>query len=194
METCRSTGRPFPTIPIFRYEASAEQAGLGEQRLFPKENRDVTPCPLPQKWAAHVQVARNPDIRWPIDPPRPIRPWPPIFWPPPFQQVLTVDSVHINAAITGDGAQTEVTQTWRNDTDRVQAGSYLFPLPEGAVVSNIALYDGERKVAAELLNKDQASDTYEGIVRRQRDPALLRYAGRREPPVRQDFTLVRIRQ
>ena len=33
-------------------------------------------------------------------------------------------------------------------------------------------------MAGRLLDKDQAADTYEGIVRRQRDPALLRYVGR----------------
>ena len=134
-------------------------------------------------YVVRAQVTQDPDIRRPIDPVMPpgILPWPrpmPPIWLPPIQQMLTVDSVHINTKITGGVAQTEVTQTWRNDTDRAQEGSYLFPLPEGAVVSDFALYDGDKKMTARLLDKDQASDTYEGIVRRQRDPALLRYVGR----------------
>ena len=136
-------------------------------------------------YVAHAQVAQDPDIRRPVDPVMPprIMPWPgprpfPPVWLPPFQQMLTVDSVHVSAKIAGGIAQTEVTQTWRNDTDRAQEGSYIFPLPEGAVVSDFALYDGDRKMTARMLDKDQASDTYEGIVRRQRDPALLRYVGR----------------
>jgi len=115
----------------------------------------------------------------PIDPlpiPRPF-PRPPIWWPP-IQQMLTVDSVQVRATITGGVAQTEVTQTWRNESDRPQEGSYLFPLPEGASLSDFALYDGDKKMPARLLGKDEAADTYEGIVRRQRDPALLRYVGR----------------
>ena len=138
---------------------------------------------LGKLYVVHAQVTQDPDIRRPIDPGMPphIMPWPhpmPPIWLPPFQQMLTVDSVHVTAKIAGGVAQTEVTQTWRNDTDRAQEGSYLFPLPEGAVVSDFALYDGDKKMTAQLLDKDQASDTYEGIVRRQRDPALLRYVGR----------------
>ena len=122
--------------------------------------QEVRPRPLPPVWP-------SPPV-W----------MPPLIWRPAFQQMLTIDSVHIRAAIAGGVARTEVEQTWRNDTDRAQEGSYLFPLPEGAAVSDFALYDGDKKMAGRLLDKDQAADTYEGIVRRQRDPALLRYVGR----------------
>ena len=124
----------------------------------------------------HAQIRQERRPRPPFPQP-PIWPSPPI-WEPPIQQRLTIDSVHIHTAIAGGIAQTEVEQTWRNDTDRAQEGSYLFPLPEGATVSDFALYDGDRRMAGRLLDKDQAADTYEGIVRHQRDPALLRYVGR----------------
>ena len=142
----------------------------------------LLPIGLGALYAAHAQTQIHAQIRQAIRPMPPIWPSPPIIppiiWQPPIQQLLTVDSVHIQATITGGVAQTEVTQTWRNDTDRAQEGSYLFPLPEGATVSDFALYDGDKKMAGRLLDKDQAADTYEGIVRRQRDPALLRYVGR----------------
>ncbi len=133
-------------------------------------------------YAARPQMALHAQVRQEIRP-RPPFPEPPVWpsppiWLPPIQQMLTIDSVHIRTAIAGGVAQTEVEQSWRNDTDRAQEGSYLFPLPEGATVSDFALYDGDRKMAGRLLDKDQAADTYEGIVRRQRDPALLRYVGR----------------
>ncbi len=138
----------------------------------------LLPIGLGALYAAHAQTQLHAQARQAIRPMPPIWPSPPIIWQPPIQQLLTVDSVHIQATITGGVAQTEVTQTWRNDTDRAQEGSYLFPLPEGATVSDFALYDGDKKMAGRLLDKDQAADTYEGIVRRQRDPALLRYVGR----------------
>ena len=129
----------------------------------------------------HAQIRQ--EVRGKIRPRPPVWPSPPVWMPPPvwrpaFQQVLTIDAVHIRTAIAGGVAQTEVEQVWRNDTDTPQEGSYLFPLPEGATVSDFALYDGDRKMVGRLLDKDQAADTYEGIVRRQRDPALLRYVGR----------------
>lgn len=89
-----------------------------------------------------------------------------------------MESVKVNAAINGGVAQTDVEQVWRNDTERPQEGSYLFPVPEGATLSDFALYDGDKKMAARLLDKDEARETYEGIVRRWRDPALLQYVGR----------------
>jgi len=113
-----------------------------------------------------------------IDPlPSRFRRRPPV-WTPPFQQCLRVDSVKVETVITGGVAQTNVSQIWRNDSDVAQEGSYLFPLPDGAAVSDFALYDGDTKMTARLLDKDQASGTYEDIVRRERDPALLRYVGR----------------
>jgi len=156
--------------------------------MLPKRARRIVMLALPLIVAAgtlyaarapltlHAQIRQEKRPRPPFPQP-PIWPSPPI-WEPPIQQRLTIDSVHIHTAIAGGVAQTEVEQTWRNDTDRAQEGSYLFPLPEGATVSDFALYDGDRKMAGRLLDKDQAADTYEGIVRRQRDPALLRYVGR----------------
>jgi Ca-activated chloride channel family protein len=128
---------------------------------------------------AHAQIRQETrqEIRQEIRPRPPFWPTQPI-WLPPIQQLLTVDAVHVHATIVGGVAQTEVEQIWRNDTDRAQEGSYLFPLPEGATVSDFALYDGDKKMTGQLLDKDQAAETYEGIVRRQRDPALLRYVGR----------------
>ena len=112
-------------------------------------------------------------LPWPHPIPRPL---PPFL--PPIQGLLTIDAVHVHAQITGGVARTEVEQVWRNDTDRAQEGSYLFPLPEGASITDFALYDGDRKLDGRLLDKDQAAGTYEGIVRQMRDPALLRYVGR----------------
>jgi len=153
--------------------------------MLPPRSRRILTLALPllvgagALYAARPQMPVHAQVRQEMRPrPRPpIWPSPPV-WGPPIQQMLTIDAVHIRTAIAGGVAQTEVEQTWRNDTDRAQEGSYLFPLPEGATVSDFALYDGDRKMAGRLLDRDQAADTYEGIVRRQRDPALLRYVGR----------------
>ena len=123
--------------------------------------------------AVHAQTPPSRILPWPRPIPRPL---PPFL--PPIQGLLTIDAVHVHAQITGGVARTEVEQVWRNDTDRAQEGSYLFPLPEGASITDFALYDGDRKLDGRLLDKDQAAGTYESIVRQMRDPALLRYVGR----------------
>jgi Ca-activated chloride channel family protein len=55
---------------------------------------------------------------------------------------------------------------------------YIFPIPEGAAISRFTAWLGGRKMEAELLDADRARKTYEDIVRRMKDPALLEYAGR----------------
>lgn len=108
-------------------------------------------------------------------PPR--RPPLPIF--PPRQPVLvTISSVIVNAEIQSGIARVEVSQIFRNVGTVPGEGDFVFPIPEGATVREFALYDGEKKLEAHLLNKDEATRAYEEIVRQRRDPALLSYVGR----------------
>ena len=52
-----------------------------------------------------------------------------------------------------------------------------FPIPKGATVSDFAIWDGDRRLAGEVRPREEARRIYDGIVRRQRDPGLLEYAG-----------------
>ena len=138
------------------------------------------PLLLGALFVGHAQVQSSPTIQAAIGP---VWPRPPI-WLPPIQQVLHVESVSVSATITDGGAQTDVEQVYRNDTERAQEGIYLFPVPEGATLTDFALYDGDRKMTARLMDKDEASQTYENIVNHLRDPALLQYVGRNTYEVR----------
>ena len=165
----------MPLIPTRSMLMVALPLVVGAGALGCRPRSVVAPAYAQVRQEAQREVRPRP--RPPVWPSPPV--WmPPPVWRPAFQQVLTIDAVHIRTAIAGGVAQTEVEQVWRNDTDTPQEGSYLFPLPEGATVSDFALYDGDRQMTGRLLDRDQAADTYEGIVRRQRDPALLRYVGR----------------
>ena len=79
-------------------------------------------------------------------------------------QTVEVAQVAINATIRDGVAETEMSQTFANHTDRVQEGDFLFPIPDGASVSSFAMYDGEKRMEAKLLEKDDATKTYEEIV------------------------------
>ncbi|NRA94839.1 MAG: VWA domain-containing protein [Planctomycetes bacterium] len=76
-------------------------------------------------------------------------------------------------------ARTTVRQVFRNPNGMQLEGMYMFPLPDGAAVSNFSMMMGGKMVAGEVLEKDKAASIYEGIVRRQQDPALLEYMGNR---------------
>jgi Ca-activated chloride channel family protein len=97
--------------------------------------------------------------------------------PPPGRIGLPVESVTIDTKIEGQVATTHVTQVFRNETGATLEGTYFFPLPRGASVSDFAIWDGNRRLAGEVRPRDEARRIYDGIVRRRRDPGLLEYAG-----------------
>lgn len=105
-----------------------------------------------------------------IDPP----PQPPPDWSP----WLTIRYHRVTVTIEDQVATTHVDQVFRNDSRFPAEGTYVFPLPPGAVVQNFAMWvDGEH-VEGKVLPADKARAIYEDYVRRNQDPALLEYVGR----------------
>ena len=99
-------------------------------------------------------------------------------WVPPSGRIgLPIESVQIDTRIEGQVATTHVTQVFRNETSVVLEGTYFFPIPKGATVSDFAIWDGDRRLAGEVRPREEARRIYDGIVRRRRDPGLLEYAG-----------------
>jgi Ca-activated chloride channel homolog len=98
--------------------------------------------------------------------------------PAPLPPTLPVKSIQIDTRIAAQVATTHVVQVFRNDTDAVLEGTYFFPIPETASVAEFAIWDGERRLVGEVRSRAEARRIYDEIVRRQRDPGLLEYAGR----------------
>jgi Ca-activated chloride channel homolog len=91
---------------------------------------------------------------------------------------LPIKSINIDTTIKGQVATTHVTQVFRNDTNAVLEGTYFFPIPESASIVEFAIWDGDRKLVGEVRSREEARRIYDEIVRRQRDPGLLEYAGK----------------
>ncbi len=75
-------------------------------------------------------------------------------------------------------ASVTVEQVFHNHSGRQLEGTYLFPLPEGAVVSKFAMTMGGKMVQGEVIERNKARQIYQSIVSRRRDPGLLEYMGR----------------
>ena len=103
---------------------------------------------------------------------------PPIPRPHPIPRVLKVKSIKISTRIEAQVATTRVEQVFENDTPYRLEGSYFFPIPESASLSDFAIYDGDKRMAGEVLERNKARQIYNEIVRRQIDPGLLEYAGK----------------
>jgi Ca-activated chloride channel family protein len=104
---------------------------------------------------------------------------PPVPDPPPLEESwLTIRYHRVTVSIEDQVAVTHVEQEFLNEHDWECEGTYVFPLPEGAAVSEFVMWvDGER-VEGKILEANEARAIYEDIVRRRRDPALLEYVGR----------------
>ena len=92
--------------------------------------------------------------------------------------LLSVKYHHVKVEIVDQVAKTSVDQVFINHFDRDIEGTYIFPVPEGASVSDFAMYIGNERVKGEILDSGEARRIYEDIVRRMRDPGLLEYMGR----------------
>jgi hypothetical protein len=98
-------------------------------------------------------------------------------------QTAVVDGVRlaehrVRAAVRDGVALTEVEEVFKNDTDRVLEGRYVFPLPADATISGLALFVGDKPVEGELVEKKRAATIFKSIVEdtvRPRDPALLEW-------------------
>ncbi|MFQ5592758.1 MAG: VIT domain-containing protein [Anaerolineae bacterium] len=105
-----------------------------------------------------------------------------IIEPPPGRVIgttpLAVRDHIVNVTIDNQVATTRVDQTFVNPSNVVLEGTYVFPLPEGATISEFNMWVDGKKWEGKVLNKDEAREIYESIVRRRRDPALLEYIGR----------------
>lgn len=112
------------------------------------------------------------DIR-PCRPPRP-----PIPRPQPLPNVLPVKSIKLDTKINGQVATTHVEQVFRNDTPYTLEGTYFFPIPENASITEFAIWENGKKLIGEVRTREEARRIYDEIVRRQRDPGLLEYAGK----------------
>ena len=101
--------------------------------------------------------------------------------PPPHVEVvpdLAVKYHRVRVTIKDQVAITNIDQVFINDSPFEFEGTYIFPLPEDAAISDFAMYVDGQRLSGKVLDKDEARRIYEGIVRRRRDPALLEYVGR----------------
>lgn len=93
----------------------------------------------------------------------------------PLPPNLSIKYHHVDINIDGQVAQTTVDQVFINNFHREIEGTYIFPIPRGASISDFSMYVGGEEVRGTILDRNEARRIYEDIVRRRRDPALLEY-------------------
>ncbi|MCL4197281.1 MAG: VWA domain-containing protein [Phycisphaerales bacterium] len=85
----------------------------------------------------------------------------------------------VRIGITDRVALTTINQTFLNTSRQRLEATYIFPIPEGADLTDFRMTFNGKMVEGEVLPADKAREIYERIVRGNRDPGLIEFIGRR---------------
>ncbi len=83
-----------------------------------------------------------------------------------------VDS-HVEVSVRGAMIEVIVRQTFRSDADHVTEATYIFPLPDDAAVTAMAITSGARTIHAEVDKRADAQKRYEDAIAAGVGAALL---------------------
>ena len=99
--------------------------------------------------------------------------------PTPIRQVpdFRVKSVDVNVSIKDQAAKVQLSQVFQNTSSVTVEAQLVFPVPENAAITGLTLMVDGKELTGKLMKKEEAKQTYEAIVRRRQDPALLEYVG-----------------
>jgi len=91
---------------------------------------------------------------------------------------LNVARYHVHVVIQPPVALVQIDQSFYNPFNSQREGQFVFNLPHGASVSRFAMYVTPTElIEGELIERQQASQIYQTIVNRRRDPAILEQIG-----------------
>ncbi len=93
--------------------------------------------------------------------------------------MMTMKTYDATAVIENQVATTTVDQLFHNDNmvyNEVEA-TYVFPLPPGAVITQLVYWFNGQKYIANIRERKEAQAAYDATIRRSLDPALLQYFG-----------------
>ena len=92
---------------------------------------------------------------------------------PALPPALPVSAIKIKASIDGQIATVKVEHLFRNESDDVLEGTYYYPVPEGAILLEFAVYDGDERRVGRVKEKQEARAAYAEAASQGEDPAIL---------------------
>lgn len=95
----------------------------------------------------------------------------------PIAGSFEVREVTLDGRIRDQVAEVQISQLFHNPSSQTIESEFLFPVPDDGAIQNFVLLVDGKELPGELMDKEKARRTFEEIVRRKRDPALLEYMG-----------------
>jgi hypothetical protein len=91
-------------------------------------------------------------------------------------EALELRKVDVRVRTEGDLAITEVDHVFHNPADgRPREGTFRFPVPDGAMLTGMAMEIDGKLVEGEIVERDRARQIYDEVVDSMQDPALLEW-------------------
>ncbi len=82
---------------------------------------------------------------------------------------------NVDIKVEKDVAVVKIDEVFFNDSPSLVKAVYIFPVPDGAVVSDFAMEVNGKTYEAEILSKEEAREEFMKLVAKPMDPALLEY-------------------
>ena len=87
---------------------------------------------------------------------------------------LALEKHHVEVKIQGSIARTEITEVFRNDSDKTLEGTYTMPLPLDAQISRLALLVDGEIMEGEIVESERANKIWRGVLKNGQKPAKSR--------------------
>jgi Ca-activated chloride channel family protein len=91
----------------------------------------------------------------------------------PDAAVLAIDSMNVRIVIDNGHATVHLQEVFHNKTANVLEGTYTLALPDGAAVSDFAVWDDVTRIPGVILERKRASELYAQLRNQAIDPGLL---------------------
>ncbi len=88
---------------------------------------------------------------------------------------IRLERVSVSATQAGDVADVSVEHVFSSDAEVPLEGTFRFPMPDGAIVTGLAMMVDGKMIDGELVENDKARKIYEEIVDSMQDPALMEW-------------------
>lgn len=88
---------------------------------------------------------------------------------------LALRKVSVDIQTAGDLAITTVEHVFHNPSEQNREGTFRFPVPDGALLTGLAMEVNGKLVEGEIVEREKAREIYEKIVDDMQDPALLEW-------------------
>lgn len=104
---------------------------------------------------------------------------PDVFRPvtPEERNKITIEEQKADISVKNQAATVSIEQIFRSTFQNVAEGTFIFPIPDGAALSQFSMWMGGEEIQGQILEAGEARRVYEGIVSQMRDPGLLEYVG-----------------